>query len=195
MQRMVNELVARVSMLESQVSRVHRQGTVAEVDPAKQVVRISMGTEDDGKPFVGPWVPYAQFAGALKVHTPPSVGQTVHMLCPSGDFEQACAVPLTWSDQNVSPSQKGDENIITYGNVKIELRNGQLKATVGNTVVDITNGSVTIGVDGKGFTLTGDSLTMSQKFVGKGGSRPAHYKGGADSDGDISIDGNDQVLV
>ncbi len=47
----------------------------------------------------------------------------------------------------------------------------------------------------EGFDLTSEGLQMLGKFKGKNGKRPAHYKGGKDSDGDTAVDGNDDVLI
>jgi hypothetical protein len=70
--RELAELVARVNELERRFASMLRHGTVEQVDPAKQLVRVRIGEsdEDGGQPFIGPWVSYAQIAGALKVHTP-----------------------------------------------------------------------------------------------------------------------------
>ena len=110
--REVVELAARIAELERRFSGVMRHGTVEEVDAAKQRIRLSFGKDVDGKPFLSPWVPYAQIAGALKVHTPPSKGQQFTALSPNGDWQQAVALPMTWSDQNQSPSSNGDENVL-----------------------------------------------------------------------------------
>ena len=67
-------MVARIAELERRLSNVARHGNVAEVDFAKQMVRLELGQGANSKPFLGPWVPYGLTAGALKVHSPPSVG-------------------------------------------------------------------------------------------------------------------------
>ena len=76
------ELASRVAELERRFSGTLRHGTIEEVDAAKQIVRLNFGQDEDGKPFLSPWVPYAQIAGALKVHTPPSKGQQFTVLSP-----------------------------------------------------------------------------------------------------------------
>lgn len=188
-------LAARVAHLEHRFANTARHGTVEEVDTEKQRLRLRLGEDDQGKPFIGPWIPYAQMAGALKVHAPPSVGQQYTLFAPTGDWQQAVAVPFTWSDQNPSPSQKQDENVITYGNAKIELRDGQLKMTVGDAVLDIASGKITMTVGGAGYELDGSELKMTTTFRGKGGSKPAHYVTGKDTAGDAAVDGNPDVLV
>lgn len=146
--REIVELALRVAELERRQSNNFRHGTVEKVDAKKQLVRIRLGEDANGKPFVGPWVPYAQIAGALKVHTPPSVGQQMTMINPNGDFRQAVALPMTWSDQNASPSDKGDEHVLTFGSVRIELKSASLKVTVGGHSVEISE-SGTVYTSGK----------------------------------------------
>jgi len=144
------EAVARVAELERRVAGMVRHGTVEQVDPQKQRVRLRLGGTDD-KPFVGPWVPYAQIAGALKVHTPPSVGQQMTLLSPTGDPRQAVALPMTWSNQNASPSQKGDEHVLTFGSCRIELRGNEIVVKVPRILIEC---------DGSTFELTGSGLKM-----------------------------------
>ena len=72
--REIVELVARVTDLERRVAGVMRHGTVAEVDPGRQRMRLDFGPTHGGQGrFLSPWLPYAQFSGALRVHTPPTV--------------------------------------------------------------------------------------------------------------------------
>lgn len=144
------ELARRIAELERRVSNTMRHGTVKEVDPKKQMVRLTLGDGDDGEEFLGPWVPYSQQAGALKIHSPPTVGQTMTMLSPGGDFEQGNAIPYTFSDANKSPSEKGDETVVTYGeNVRMQLSDKLIKMTVGGVDynfsdqgIDVSNGHI-----------------------------------------------------
>jgi phage baseplate assembly protein gpV len=158
------ELASRVADLERRFSGVVRHGTVDQVDPAKQIVRLKFGEDKDGNPFLSPWVPYAQIAGALKVHTPPSVGQQMSTLSPSGDWMQSIALPMHWSDQNASPSQNGDENVLTYGNVR---------ATIKDDLVQITVGGVTVNISSDGVAITGGKVTHNGKNIGS-----THIHGG-----------------
>jgi len=130
--RELAELVVRIAELERRFANMMRHGTVEQVDAKKQRLRIRLGEGDDGAPFIGPWVPYAQIAGDLKLHTPPSKGQQMTMLNPTGDFRQAVAIPLTWSDRNQSPSEKPDEHVLTFGSVRVTLKESELEFKVGN---------------------------------------------------------------
>ena len=50
---------------------------VTEVNAAEAWVRLEIGKDADGQPVLSGKVPYKQTAGALKLHSPPSVGQTM----------------------------------------------------------------------------------------------------------------------
>jgi phage baseplate assembly protein gpV len=39
----------------------------------------------------------------------------------TGDVEQGTLEPFHWSDDNQSPSEDGDQHVLTFGGVRIEL--------------------------------------------------------------------------
>lgn len=155
------ELAARIAELERRFSGVMRHGTVEQVDPEKAIVRLRFGEDKEGKPYLSPWVPYAQIAGALKVHTPPTKGQQMTTMSPSGDWMQAIAVPMHWSDQNVSPSPNGDENVLTYGNVRATVKDDLVQVIVGGCTFEITSAYVKVKIDDVGHTISGDGLSIT----------------------------------
>ena len=162
------DLAARIAELERRVSGMMRHGTVEKVDAAKARVRIKFGEGPDG-PFLSPWVPYAQLAGGLKVHTPPTKGQQFTMMSPGGDWRQAVAVPMTWSDQNPSPSEAGDENVLTFGSVHMTLKSDGVAIEVGG---------VSFRISGDGVAISGGKVTHDGKNIGS-----SHIHGGVMSGG------------
>ena len=138
--REIVELVARVTDLERRVSGMLRHGRVAEVDMDMFRLRLDLGpAHGTGGRFLSPWVPYAQHAGALRVHTPPETGQQFTIVSPTGDFQQAVAVPLHWSSSVPSPSDRKDENVIQYGMVRMELRDREVVIRVGGQMAFVVN--------------------------------------------------------
>lgn len=166
----IADLVLRVSELERRQANMIRHGPVEEVDPKKQLVRIGLGVDDQGKPILGPWVPYAQIAGAMKVHSVPSKGQNMTMMNPGGDFRQAVCVPMTWSDNNKSPSEKGEEHVLTFGNVNVTIKDGSVKITVGGHSLDIT---------GDGSIFSGGKIEHDGHLIDKTHVHTEVVKGGA----------------
>jgi phage baseplate assembly protein V len=166
--REIVELVARVADLERRVSGLVRHGTVAEVDPARQRVRLDFGPAHgaEGR-FLSPWLPYAQFSGALRVHTPPTLGQQFTAVSPSGDPQQAVAVPLTHHAGNPSPSNAGDENTITYGNVRMTLADDLVHVDVGRAMLQMTDGLIELALGASAIRMTAGEITLTTpKFTG-----------------------------
>jgi hypothetical protein len=91
----------------------------------------------------------------------------------SGDFRQGLALPMTWSDSNKSPSEKGDENVLTFGNFRIELRGDELRITVGGFIVSLTAdgafftvGGITHAISGNGVETKGGTVKHDEKNIG-----------------------------
>lgn len=139
--REITEILNRIAGLEKRLSSMVRHGPVAQVNPAEGWVRLNLGEGDSG-PLLSPKIPYAQMAGALKVHAPPSEGQQMTYFAPSGDPRQAIALPMTWSDANPSPSGSGEENVLTFGSVTIAVKADSVRLTAGGTWLEISSGGI-----------------------------------------------------
>lgn len=140
-------LTARIADLERRLASTVVHGSVAEVDPKAGTVRIDLGGG-----MLSPTIRYSQTAGALKIHTPPTKGQQMTMFSPSGDPQQAMALPFSWSDENASPSEAGDEIAMSFGEIKITLKGDEIK-------IDATKLKIDAG--GTTFELSSDGLTAS----------------------------------
>lgn len=141
------ELASKVADLERRFSGMMRHGTVAEVYPDKQTMRLKIGVDAQGNDFLSPEIPYGQTAGAMKFHNPPSVGQQMTMMAPNGDFMQAVAIPMHWSDANTSPNDKGDEHEMTFGSARVLLKSNSLLIEIGNSSILIESAKITLSSD------------------------------------------------
>jgi len=144
--RMVDEmaqLLMRIGELERKLDNSVRHGKVTDVDTKKQLARIEIG-EKDGKPLKSAWLPYAQLAGEFKAHRPPTKGQQLTMFAPNGEVRQAVLLPFTWSEQNPSPSDKEDEHVTTFGQMKIVEKKDSVTLSVGQASIEIKNGAINI---------------------------------------------------
>ena len=152
------ELAARIAELERRFSGMMRHGTVAEVDANTQRIRLDLGpAHGTSGRFLSPWIPYAQFSGALRVHTPPSVGQQFTAMSPNGDFQQSVAVPLTHSNANPSPSTATDQNVLRFGDVTLTLSQDYLEIAIGG---------VRFKVDGANVEITGGQVRHNGRNIG-----------------------------
>lgn len=147
----IRGLSQRIAELERKSDNAIRHGTVEEVDAKEKLVKLRIGGTDD-EPFVSPWVPYGQMAGALKLHSPPSKDQQMTMFSPGGDFLQAVALPFHWSDQNPSPSDKEDEHVLTFGSWRLTLKAGEL--TIEGPEFTVKSGGTSLKVSGDGVVST-----------------------------------------
>lgn len=137
----VVRLERRIVELEQRADKMVRHGPVTDVDAEKHLVRLRIGGTD-AEPKKSPWTPYGQIAGAMKVHSPPSVGQNMTMFSPTGDFRQAVTLPMTWNNANPSPSQKKDEHILKFGKVTITIKSESLTFDVDGSKIEITKDKI-----------------------------------------------------
>jgi phage baseplate assembly protein gpV len=85
------------------------------------------------------------------VHRVPAKGEQLTMLSPAGDFRQAVATSLFWSDDHPPPSDDEDAVTITHPKFKLDLKDGTLKIETSENV-DIKS-TQTIKLDA-GETIT-----------------------------------------
>lgn len=157
-------LARRLAELERRVDNAQHFGTVDEVDPARQMVRLDLGGG-----LRSPWVPYGQTAGALKVHAPPTVGQQMALASPSGDLTQGLATPLSFTAGQPSPSSAGDVNTLTFGQVRVDLA---------GDAITITAGGVVVTISAAGLSVEGGAVRHDGTNIGA-----THTHGGVDRGG------------
>lgn len=157
MMKEIVAIAARLAEVERRLAQTMRSGTVAAVNADKGTVRIKIGIAEGGGDLLSPWVRYAQIGGALKAHIPPSVGQQMTIMSPSGEPEQALALPMGFSDGNPSPSGDGGQNVITFGAATI---------TLAGTGLTISVGGVTMNISAAGIAITGGTVTHNGKNIG-----------------------------
>jgi len=135
------QLAARVAALEHRVAGIIRYGTVDSVQPDAGTVRLNLGSGVAG-PVFSKRVPYAQTAGAMKYHNPPSVGQQMMLVSPGGDMRQGVALPYTWSDQNTSPGAEPDDHVLTFGPLRVSNTGDVVHLTLGGTSIRLDTSNI-----------------------------------------------------
>lgn len=172
-------LARRIAEAERRLDGTVKQGRVAEVDPKAGTVRLRLNEEGADEAFLSPPVPYAQIAGAMKLHSPPSVGQQMTIISGAGDFRQGLAIPMTWSDKNAAPSDKGDEHVLTFGSVKIEMRGEEIIVSVPKLKFDCDG--VTVEITGSGVTINGGRVEHDGKNIGSTHTHGGIERGSSDT--------------
>lgn len=177
--RALRSIFERLQEHERRLAGSQWRGKVKEVDAGRHLVRVLLGKDDDGGEVLSPWLPINQPAGALKLHSMPSVGQTVSIRSEGGDIEQGVAEPFHWTDENPSPSSDAAEHVLTFGDVTITLVSGGLKFQVGDTTVEFTGSKVAITTET--LEIDGESVKHNDKNVGHD-----HIHEGVDSGPDLT---------
>lgn len=168
-------LYQRVQQTEQRLAGKDRRGPVTDVDVEKKMARIRLGGTD-AEPFKSGWLPYAQIAApgdGLKVHWTPVVGQNMVLRAPSGELRQGLLEPMTWSDQAPSPGS-ADHPVMTFGNVRVEVKQDSVRASVGDDFIEIAAGKATIQVGGSKIEMTTGELKALAEAIKLQGSSLTH---------------------
>lgn len=154
-------LMQRVQELERRAAGSQWRGTVKSVDPAEGTARLVIGQDDDGNDVLSPPIPYAQTAGALKIHSPPSIGQQMEAYAQGGDIEQATLRPLHWKKDLTSPSESGSEHVVEIGTTKIRVKGDEVFVQRGDQSLHMkADGSMALASAGA-VTVTGTAITLN----------------------------------
>lgn len=95
--------------LSRRVENMIRIGTIAEIDHEARRVRVKSGELDTN------WLKWrSDRAGATRTWNPPTVGEQVMILSPSGELANGIVMPSIYSDAFDSPSDSADEHVTEY---------------------------------------------------------------------------------
>jgi hypothetical protein len=118
----IAELFYQLAELNRRFQNQRRTGTVAEVDYTNKRARVKLSEDDDGEPFLGPWMPWQTIAaGTTQINVPPSIGQQVAVVSESGDIADGVIETSTRSDAHPLPAAGDGEMHITMGTTKFLL--------------------------------------------------------------------------
>jgi phage baseplate assembly protein gpV len=88
------------------------------------------------------------------------------MFAPNGEVRQGLLVPMTWSDQNPSPSDKADEHVTTFGQLKIVEKADSYVVSIGSVEIELTTSDVNITAPGFVRTIGKTALGLASKGEG-----------------------------
>ena len=116
---MLDEIVQRIEELERRLANTVRLGRVIEVDAGRGLVRLQVNELETD------WLPWTTQAGEINVFVPPSVGQQMMLVSPSGEPGQGWAVPAGFSNRFAQPHDQAGEMKVAHGAV-VNFSDGQL---------------------------------------------------------------------
>lgn len=133
--------------LNRKLALAHVEGHVAERDEEKWKVRLELGTDEDGKKILSPWIkPHSNSSGAYKVSPAlPAVGDRMRLHSPSGIVGGASyAIPSAFDDELKRPDGQGkDEAVREFGKTRVEQTQENLTRKTEKTSVAQTKEKIT----------------------------------------------------
>lgn len=101
--------------LERRLDNLIRLGTIAEVDLNRALCRVKTGKN------ITSWLPWvAARAGETRTWCPPTVGEQVIVLSPSGDIAAGVVLTAVYADSHDQPSKSGDDHIRLWPDGAVE---------------------------------------------------------------------------
>lgn len=95
--------------LARRLTNILRPGTVEAIDHAAARLRIRSGD------ILTDWLPWLTHrAGATATWNPPTVGEQVLLLAPSGELSAALVLPALYADAHPAPSASPNEHLIEF---------------------------------------------------------------------------------
>lgn len=154
--RIIARMQSQIAELQRRQNNTIRSGRVVAVDAANQRVKVDVG--DTENPMHSPWVRWPERAGARKTWNPPSVGELMTVLSPSGELDaKSLAVHGGYTGDNPAPSADPDATVFTLGPLTVTILGAGVTLSIGSVVVEITSA---------GLAITGGTVTHNGNNIG-----------------------------
>lgn len=140
----LSNILQRLADLERRSNNFARPGKVKEVDAEKGTIVLTYGKNEDGEDVDSPPIPWTEQAGFIKTWSPPTVGEQMIMISPSGELgSHSWAMKGGFSDENKQPHDKGNEFVLDMGDGTYRLH-----IDGSGNVTETSKGSKTVKYDG-----------------------------------------------
>lgn len=142
----IGQLYHKYGELSRRLQNQERTGTVVRTDYENKIYRVKLLDDDGtGNPYLTPWIPMREAAaGENQTHMPVSLGEQVALVSQSGDLRDAEITHSLASDENPTPSNRGDEYILSkVGKATVKVTDGGDKVIFecGKSRMTLTDGS------------------------------------------------------
>lgn len=164
-----------IAELSRRLENMIRIGTIAEIDHAARRVRVDSGslTTDWLKWRVGR-------AGATRTWEPPTIGEQVMILSPSGELANGIVIPSIYSDAHDAPDASPDTHVTSYPDGAVVSYNHQTGAMGVTGIKSATieaSGDVAINCAGATVNCTGKAAVTAEGGIELDGDGAAQLKG------------------
>lgn len=139
MQR-IEHLEAQVNLLQRKQNNIFREGRVTEIDAQSGTAVV------DAQGIESAMIPWLQRSGDIRDWEPPTVGERIILLSPTGDPGRGMILPGGYSDQFPQPHQKAAEAFRVVGDTSRNQKSSQYHITTPHHLVD----SPSVDLGGKG---------------------------------------------
>lgn len=173
--------------LSRRLENLIRIGTIAEIDHARRRVRVKSGE------LLTQWLMWrTDRAGATRSWNPPTVGEQVMILSPSGELGNGIVIPSIYSDPFDSMSSEPDLHIVEYPDGARILYNHQTSELLATGIKTATvTASERVTADTPLTHCTGSAIVDGNLTVGG----LLTYKGGMNGSGASGSDGIAAVIA
>jgi phage baseplate assembly protein V len=153
-------LERRIEQLDRRLNNVVREARVTEVDPARALAKV------EAHGLASAWCPWLERAGAIRTWSPPTVGERVLLLSPSGEPGLGLILPGGYSDAFGAPHDQAGEFKQTIGDASVLMRDGELKLTVDNVSLRVTRDGAVVKRGDTELALTDGRVDVVAEAIG-----------------------------
>jgi hypothetical protein len=150
--------------LNRKLALAHVEGHVAERDEEKWKVRLELGTDEDGKKILSPWVkPHSNSSGAYKESPAlPAVGDRMRLHSPSGIVGAASyAIPSAFDDELKRPEgQSKDQAVREFDKTKVTQTKEQLSQKTEKTTLTQKKDEITLETEKASVTQKKEEIEL-----------------------------------
>jgi len=167
--------------LSRMIENMIRLGKVEEIDLAGKCCRVRSGE------LLTNWLPWiTQRAGTTRTWTPPTIGEQVLLLSPSGELGAGVVLTGLFSTAHPAPSVSVDEHVTEYpdgARISYNHVTGALEASGIKTA--LVQAATQVTIDCPTVTMTGN-LNVAGDVTASGISLINHQHGGVTAGGDTT---------
>ena len=168
-----------LATLSRMIENLIRIGKIEEIDLSGKCCRVRTGNN------LTNWLPWlTPRAGTTRTWNPPTVGEQVLVLSPSGELAAGVVLTGLFSNTHPAPSSSGDEHITDYpdgARIAYNHVSGALEAVGIQTA--LVQASTQVTIDCPSVHFTGD-ITVEGDVTASGISLVNHVHGGITPGGD-----------
>lgn len=139
----LTRVMATAEDAQRRLFNVVRFAKVSQVDHKNYRIKAIYAKKPDGSPVETPWIRWSTRSGKIKEWSPPSIGEQIMMISPSGNIGvSSWGAPGGFSNSNKQNHDQDGEWKLSVGGTSITVKDGQIKMNTKNLRVETPGGTV-----------------------------------------------------